>query len=117
LTREQLIDIALLVGTDYNEGVKGIGVKKALKLIGEQKNIFNALSSLGLPLNNLEKIRNFYIGPPVEDSYVIRFRSPEETKIIEFLCEEHDFSKSRVEKAVEKLKNLEISQMTLEDWF
>lgn len=117
LTREQLIDIALLVGTDYNEGIKGIGVKKALKLIKEHGNIFNALSAIGENIDNVEEIRNFYIQPDVTDSYTIKFSTPDESKIIEFLCEEHDFSKSRVEKAVEKLKELEISQMTLEDWF
>ncbi|HID43998.1 MAG TPA: flap endonuclease-1 [Archaeoglobaceae archaeon] len=117
LTREQLIDISLLVGTDYNEGIKGIGVKKALKLIKEHGNVFNALSALGKTIDNIEEIRNFYIEPDVTDDYSIRFSTPDESKIIEFLCEKHDFSKSRVEKAVEKLKELEVSQMTLEDWF
>ena len=31
--RKQLIDLALWIGTDYNEGVKGIGPKKALNLV------------------------------------------------------------------------------------
>src|SRR3989454_298686 len=31
ITREQLVDIGLLIGTDFNEGVKGIGPKKALR--------------------------------------------------------------------------------------
>ena len=33
LTREQLIDVALMVGTDFNEGIHGIGAKTGLKLI------------------------------------------------------------------------------------
>ena len=33
IDREGLVDLALLVGTDFNEGVKGIGPKKALKLV------------------------------------------------------------------------------------
>src|SRR5204862_7904149 len=32
ITREQLVDVAILIGTDFNPGVKGIGPKKALKL-------------------------------------------------------------------------------------
>src|SRR5262245_703047 len=35
ISREQLIDLALLVGTDFNDGVIGIGPKKALKLVRE----------------------------------------------------------------------------------
>src|SRR5919109_287071 len=29
ITREQLIDLAILIGTDFNDGVKGVGPKKA----------------------------------------------------------------------------------------
>src|SRR3954449_33582 len=35
ITREQLVDLGILVGTDFNDGVKGIGPKKALKLVQE----------------------------------------------------------------------------------
>ena len=33
ISREGLVDLAILVGTDFNEGVKGIGPKKALTLV------------------------------------------------------------------------------------
>ncbi|MFP3946340.1 MAG: flap endonuclease-1 [Archaeoglobaceae archaeon] len=117
ISREQLVDINLLVGTDFNEGVKGVGAKKALKYIKEHDDVFNALSALDLPSDNLQEIRNFFLNPPVEDDYSIRFNKPDDSKIIEFLCEEHDFSRERVKKASEKLKELETSQMSLEDWF
>lgn len=35
ITREQLVDMCILMGTDFNTGIKGIGPKKALKLIRE----------------------------------------------------------------------------------
>ncbi len=117
ISREQLVDINLLMGTDFNEGVKGVGAKKALKHITEHGDVFKALSAMELPWNDLQEIRNFFLNPPVEDEYSIRFNKPDEDKIIEFLCEEHDFSKERVKKASEKLKELEVSQMSLEDWF
>src|SRR5215467_8890912 len=41
ITREQLIDLAILVGTDFNDGVKGIGPKKALKLVCDLGTIEN----------------------------------------------------------------------------
>ena len=43
LTREQLIDIGILIGNDYNEGIKGIGPKNAFKYIVEYKSIENFL--------------------------------------------------------------------------
>lgn len=117
ITREQLVDINLLMGTDYNQGVKGVGAKKALKYITEHGDVFGTLSAMELPSDNLQEIRNFFLNPPVEDKYSIKFNKPDEARIIEFLCEEHDFSKERVKKASEKLKELEVSQMSLEDWF
>lgn len=117
ISREQLVDINLLMGTDFNEGVKGVGAKKALKNITENGDVFNALSAMELSWDNLQEIRNFFLNPPVEDDYSIKFSKPDETRLIEFLCEEHDFSKERVKKAAEKLKELEVSQMSLEDWF
>lgn len=117
ISREQLVDINLLMGTDFNEGVKGVGAKKALKYVTEHGDVFRALSAMELPSDNLQEIRNFFLNPPVENEYSIKFNKPDESKIIEFLCEEHDFSKERVKKAAEKLKELEVSQMSLEDWF
>lgn len=117
LTREQLVDIAILVGTDYNEGVKGVGVKKALNYIKTYGDIFRTLKALKISIENVEEIREFYLNPPVTDSYKVEFREPDIDKAIEFLCEEHDFSRERVEKALEKLKSLKSAQSTLERWF
>ena len=33
IDREGLVDLAILVGTDFNDGIKGIGPKKALELV------------------------------------------------------------------------------------
>uniref|UniRef100_A0A7J2TJL8 Flap endonuclease 1 n=1 Tax=Archaeoglobus fulgidus TaxID=2234 RepID=A0A7J2TJL8_ARCFL len=116
ITREQLVDIAILVGTDYNEGIKGIGVKKAYQYIKTYGNIFRVLKILKEEIENLEEIRNFFLNPKVTRDYRIEFRDAEREKIIEMLCEEHDFSRERVEKAIEKLK-FKPSQFTLERWF
>ncbi|WP_456468697.1 flap endonuclease-1 [Archaeoglobus sp.] len=117
ITREQLVDIAILVGTDYNEGVKGVGVKKALNYIRTYGDIFRALRAFKVEIENVEKIRDFFLNPPVTDDYRIEFGEPDIERVIEFLCEEHDFSRERVEKALEKMKNLKSTQATLERWF
>jgi flap endonuclease-1 len=117
LTREQLVDIALLVGTDYNEGIKGVGISRALKLIKTYCDVFRAVKSLKVEIENLEEIREFFLNPPATNDYDLSFREPDENKVLEFLCEEHDFSRDRVEKALEKLKTIKSSQTTLERWF
>lgn len=116
ITREQLIDIAILSGTDYNEGVHGVGAKKAYNYIKTYGDIFRALKVLKVEIENLEEIRNFFLNPKVAEDYKIEFREPKKDKILEMLCEEHDFSRDRVEKALEKLK-FKPSQFTLERWF
>ncbi|MEM4472940.1 MAG: flap endonuclease-1 [Archaeoglobaceae archaeon] len=116
ISREQLIDIAILIGTDYNEGVKGIGVKKAYQYIKTYGDIFKVLKVLKVEIENLEEIRKFFMNPKVTEDYRIEFREVDREKVIEMLCEEHDFSRERVEKALEKLK-FKPSQFTLERWF
>ena len=123
ISREQLIDIAILVGTDYNpEGVKGIGVKRALKLVKTYGNIERIREILGkeaLP-ENVDQIKKIFLNPEVTDDYKLKWSMPDKEAIIRFLCYEHDFSRERVEKAVERAeKSLKIfsSQTSLESWF
>ncbi|VVB97424.1 Flap endonuclease 1 [uncultured archaeon] len=118
ISREQLVDIALLVGTDYNEGIKGIGPKKALKLIKKHGSIAGALGELNAEIKNLAEIKALFINPDVTTDYELRWKKPDSAAIIKFLCEGHDFSQERVSKAVERL--LEASdegQQTLDKWF
>lgn len=118
ISREQLIDIALLVGTDYDEGIKGIGPKKALKLVKKHGNIEGALGELNAGIENMADIKALFLTPDVTPDYELRWKKPESSAIIKFLCEGHDFSQERVSKAVERL--LEASdegQQTLDKWF
>lgn len=118
ISREQLIDIAILVGTDYNEGIKGIGPKKALKLIKKHGSIEGALAELNADIKNLAEIRELFLNPDVTPDYELKWKKPEKEAIIKFLCAEHDFSEERVSKAVERLLEAsDISQQTLEKWF
>ncbi|MFX0163672.1 MAG: flap endonuclease-1 [Candidatus Hodarchaeota archaeon] len=107
ITQKQLIDIGILLGTDFNpEGVKGIGPKTALKLIKNHGSLEKALKHLDkealFPVNP-ENIRQWFLKPDVTDDYVLKRHEPNFEGIIEYLCDERDFSKDRVTKALEKL--------------
>ena len=102
ITREQLVDIAILIGTDFNpEGFRGIGPKKALNFIKKHGSIENLIKKkiisweLSIDVNELREV---FLNPKDSDDYVIKFSEPEEEKIIEFLVEEHNFSLERVKK-------------------
>jgi flap endonuclease-1 len=123
VTREQLIDIAMLIGTDFNpEGVKGIGPKTALKLIKKHGNIEEVLPTLKdvtFPVKP-KRIREIFLNPKVTDNYKLEWKQPNVDKVIEFLCHERDFSEERVSKALKKMKEgikESKSKTTLESWF
>lgn len=107
ITQEQLIDIGILLGTDFNpEGVKGVGPKTALKLIKEHGSLEEALKHLDkevfFPVKP-EKIRKWFLKPEITDNYVLEKHDPDFEGTIDFLCNERDFSKDRVSKALKKL--------------
>ena len=125
LTREQLIAIGILVGTDYNpDGVKGIGPKKALQLVRTYRDIdklFKAVPRREFPVDPL-KIFKYFMNPPHTDDYKLEWREPDEKAVIEILVEEHDFSIQRVKNALERYRkayreHIKGVQKGLDLWF
>ncbi len=115
---EQLVDIAILVGTDYNDGIKGIGPKKALKLIKKHGNIDGVLRELGTDIKYRVEIKDLFLHPDVTPDYELKWKKPDAPAITRFLCEGHDFSRERVSKAVERLLEAsDTGQKTLDKWF
>lgn len=124
LSREQLVVIAMLVGTDYNPGgVKGFGPKKALSFVRGKD---PAMALKMLPRRQFpvepEEIYKYFLEPQVTDNYKVEWREPDEKSIHEILVAEHDFSEQRVKNAVERLKtayrkHIKTKQLGLDVWF
>jgi len=108
ISREQLVDLGVLVGTDFNpDGIKGIGPKKALKMLKEttsQQELDHLLREAASP-NDFAKIKRIFLNPEVRDDYRLEWRSPDLDAVVKFLCNERDFSKERVVNAIEKMKS------------
>jgi len=103
ITRAQLVDLAILVGTDFNEGIKGIGPKKALKLVRDFGSIENMPAEIRDGVGSaVPEIREIFLHPEVTDDYSVTFASPDREGIIRFLCGEREFSKERVTAALER---------------
>jgi flap endonuclease-1 len=118
ITREQLIIVGLLIGTDYNDGVQKVGPKTALKLVKEHKTLNKVLENVEWKDDiDPEKIYNFFLHPPVIENYNIEFKDPDRDTLIELMVKEHDFSKERVEKIIEKLESSKDRQVNLKNWF
>ncbi len=107
LTYEQLVEIGILVGTDYNpDGVKGIGPKRALKLIKEHRNLAKllqtSLKDAEFPVDP-QRIRDLFLHPKVTDEYKLEWREPDAEGVVDFLCGKRDFTEDRVRRALEKM--------------
>ena len=118
LTREQLVDMGLLIGTDFNEGVKGIGPKKALALIKKHGSLEPALAELEMDIESRDEVRDIFLDPKVVDAVDIRFRDPDAEGLRRMLCDEHDFSRERIDSALEKFGagRSEQKQRSLDGW-
>ncbi|MEM5766337.1 MAG: flap endonuclease-1 [Candidatus Aenigmatarchaeota archaeon] len=120
ITREQLVIIGMLVGTDYTPGIEKVGPKTALRLVKEHKSLKGVLENVEWSWEvDPEEIYNFFLNPTVAEDYKIEFRRPERERIIKFMVEEHDFSQERVEKVIEILQKSFSSgtQSSLKGWF
>lgn len=119
ITQEQLVLIGILVGTDYNPGIKGFGPKKALALVKENKTLEKVLEKVEWNCEvSPEEILNFFLHPPTTDNYKIEWREPKTERLVDFLVKEHDFSEERVRKFASKLEESfeKGQQFSLESW-
>jgi flap endonuclease-1 len=106
LTREQLVDLGILIGTDFNpKGLKGVGPKTALRMIKEHgtlEKLVNVHKEGEFP-EDPTTIRNIFLHPKVSDDYVLDWKKPDIEGVVRFLCGERDFSETRVRNALEKM--------------
>jgi len=120
ITKEQLVIVGILTGTDYAEGVMGVGPKTALKLVAQHKTLEKILENVEwedeVPA---EEIYDFFLNPPVFDVYSLEWKQVDSEKLIKFMVDEHDFSRERVEKVIERLQQSFASgrQASLKGWF
>jgi len=106
INQEQLIIIGILIGTDYNpEGIKGIGIKTALKLVKEYKTLDKILKVVNWNFDvDPFEILEFFKNPPVNTNFNLEKKPIDKEKIIKFMVEERNFSLERVQKYVEILE-------------
>jgi len=120
ISREQLIDLAILIGTDFNEGIKGIGPKTAMKLIREHKKLENLPNNIQSKIpNNYEEIREIFLNPETTSDYTLKYGKLNEDALYQFLCDRREFSRKNVETVVQRMKNFyqNKKRTSLEKWF
>ncbi|MGA8842083.1 MAG: flap endonuclease-1 [Nitrososphaeraceae archaeon] len=121
LSREQLVDVGILIGTDFNPGgVPRIGPKKALKLIQQYSRLEHIdIDQVRDIISEIpyKEIREIFLHPENPTIKEIKFSDIEYDKIIEFLCQMKDFSNERVNSALQKVIKKDVNQIkSLDNW-
>ena len=120
ITREKLIWIGILIGTDFNEKFPKIGVKTALKLVKEHDSFDEIINATKNELDfDWKEVFDIFMRPNVTADYSISFSSPKSDALKDFLCVKHDFSEERVMNGIKKLEakaNDKSRQMNLGAW-
>jgi flap endonuclease-1 len=121
LERRKLVWIGILIGTDFNGGVKGIGPKKALKLVSESSSFDEVFAKFKGEMDvEPARIEEIFLHPPVDEKCRVEFGEPDRGGIVEFLCRGHGFSEERVTKTLDemiKISSEKGKQSNLEKWF
>lgn len=123
--RDQLIFIGILLGTDFNEGVKGVGPKTAIKIVKETKTLGQLADYVKKKYDyefevDAEEVLHLFLDPPFKDPGRLIWGEPDSDAVSKILVEEHDFSQERVEKTLADLSRISKergAQSKLENWF
>lgn len=117
INRSQLIDMGILIGTDFNSGIKGIGPKTALKLLKKYGSLENLPTDIRDKLpDTVDKIRDLYMNPEVTDSYHIEQGELQEDALDDFLCGDRGFSTRRVQTLINRMR-AKAAQRSLKEYF
>ncbi|MDO5853775.1 MAG: flap endonuclease-1 [Thermoplasmata archaeon] len=122
VTREQLVDVCIMIGTDFNPGVPGIGPKKGLKLIQKHGTLEEVIAQTGYEIPGYEDVREIFLNGPRSDDYSVKPGKVDQEGVVEMMSQ-HGFSPDRVRtvlnkiEAARKAESDRRKQRSLDSWF
>ena len=120
LTQEQIVDVGILIGTDFNpDGFTRIGPKTALKMIKEHSSL-EKIPQIQEQLAEIDyqEIRKIFLEPKIAKISEVNFGKIDYDGILKYLVDERSFSPDRVQTSLNRLrKSIEKKSQTLEQWF
>ena len=116
LTWEQLVDVGILCGTDFNEGLTGFGPKTAVKAVHEHGDLWGVLDAEGEYIDYADRIRELFLNPDVTDDYDIHTDvSPDIEAAREYVVDEWKIPEDEVERGFERIEE-SVTQTGLDQW-
>jgi len=115
LTWEQLVDVAILCGTDFNEGVRGIGPKTAVDLLSEHGDIWAVFEAEDCYIEHADRIRRLFLDPAVDDVTDEWEIDPDVEAARAFVTDEWDIDPEEVRRGFERIE-ASLVQTGLDEW-
>jgi flap endonuclease-1 len=117
INQDQLMVLAILVGTDYNDGVPKIGPKTALKLVKQYHDFEELFKAVNADFN-WKQIYATFKNMPIIKNYKLKWTNPDLEKVKEILVTRHDFNEERVNKNLERIFKIKPkTNESLNKWF
>jgi len=124
INREKLIWMSMLIGTDFNNKVEGVGPKTALKLVQENNSFENILKQLKEKNKEIDfdyqEVMNIFMKPDTEKNPIYKKPNFDRQKIEHILIDKANFDEKRTRNYLEELekkRNEVDKQKTLSKWF
>ncbi len=121
ITHEQLIRLAMLIGTDFNYGgIKGIGPKKALALVKKHlssEELFSQTNWNSFSTTPWQQVYETISRIPVDDNMAIPPAEINVEALQTFLIDGHDFNPERVSTTLQSLLKRPRNQTALGAYF
>lgn len=129
ISQRQLIWIGILLGTDFNAGIKGVGPKTALKIAKDSKKIDDVKDYVSRNCKedfemDISEVEDLFLNPEVremdmKDTETLLKKPYDRAAIIDVMCREHGFSEERVSKFIDRLRKgkTDSKQKGMDAWF
>ncbi|CAN9503187.1 unnamed protein product [Ophioblennius macclurei] len=110
ISHDELIDLCILLGCDYCDKIRGLGPKKALKLIKKHRSIENVVLHINrethpIPLSwKYEAARRIFSDAPQVPTPELIWTDPDEEALVDFLCRTKHNREDRVRHRMEKYR-------------
>jgi len=116
LTWEQLIDVAILCGTDFNDGVSGYGPKTSVTAVKEHGDLWGVIEAEGVQVENADRIRQLFRDPPVVETPALDLDiSPDVSAAREYVTETWEVDPGEVKRGFERIEQSQV-QTGLDQW-
>ena len=105
LTWSQLVDVGILCGTDFNEGLSGYGPKTALKAVKEHGDLWGVLDHEGAYIDHADRIRTLFLEPDVTEDYSFDLTAdPDLAAARTYVTETWEIPADEVERGFERIE-------------